>query len=266
MTRIRATAAAGRVRVTASGGPFAVRTLNSRPVPDGREAGRPTARVALVGTQALLLAGDTVEIELDIQPGVALEVVEVAATVAYRGAAPAHWRVRARVAADSRLIWIAEPFIVATGADVHRDSRFELAESAVLCLRETLVLGRSGESGGALRNRTGISQAGTPLLVEDLDLSDERSRSRPGSLSTARVLDSMLLAGRRAPDQPPLPAGARFELAGPGTLGRVRCAQTADSPVTEWARRWRAAVLTAGQHELARWVTAARCPAGSPDR
>lgn len=257
MTRIQATAVAGRVRVTVAGGPFAVRTLTARPGhlrPDhaDQEPGPATARVALVATQALLLAGDTVEIELDVEPGVALEVVEVAATVAYRGAAPAHWQVRARVAAGSRLIWFAEPFIVAAGADVCRDSRFELAESAVLCLRETLVLGRSGESGGALRNRTAISRADTPLLVEDLDLSDRESRSWPGTLGTARVLDSVLLAGCRAPAQPPLPAGARFELAGPATLGRVRRAQTADSPVAEWARRWRDAALTAGEHELAR--------------
>ena len=278
MTRIRASGAGGRVRVTASGGPFAVRMLTPRPVQNGAGdddlgavsalPARPaqSARVALVGTQALLLAGDTVEIDLVVDPGVALDVVEVAATVAYGGSAPAHWRVRGEIAADSRLIWSAEPFIVAAGADVHRDSRFELADSAVLFLRETLVLGRSGESGGRLRSRSEITLAGAALLVEDLDLTEEHLRSRPGQLGGSRVLDSVLLAGRRAPAQPALPAGTRFELAGPGTLGRVLRGQTADSPVAGWAGRWRDAALAAHPGSRTRRVTGERCPAGSPPR
>ena len=244
MTRIEATAALGQVRIDSSGGPFAVHMLTAMAGDPDRQASRPTARIALVGTQALLLAGDDVEIDVEVGPGVALDVVEVAATVAYRGSAPARWRVRADLATDSRLIWSAEPFIVAAGADVDRDSRFELAESAVLCLRETLVLGRSGESGGRLRTRSAVNRAGKPLLIEDLDLTDQRARSRPGLLGNARVLDSVLLAGCRAPQQPVLPPDCRFELAGPGTLGRVRRGGTADSPVAGWARCWREAVRT----------------------
>ena len=57
--------------------------------------------------------------------------------------------------------------MVADGADVLRTLELDLDGSATLRLRETLVLGRSGEVGGRLRTRTGIRIDGEPVLLED---------------------------------------------------------------------------------------------------
>lgn len=153
-------------------------------------------RVGLVGARALLLAGDDVELEVDVAAGCALELVEIAATVAYDGrGGSASWTTRAGV--RGRFVWDAQPFVVADGARVERDLSVDLAPGGVLAVRETIVWGRSGESGGALRSRTRVEVAGDPLLVEDLDLRDPAVRTSPAVLGDHRVLDTVLVAGTR---------------------------------------------------------------------
>ena len=39
-----------------------------------------------------------------------------------------------------------------------------------MCVRETVVLGRTGESGGAVRIRNQVRTRSGPLLVEELNL------------------------------------------------------------------------------------------------
>ncbi len=230
MTRLRATTAGPRVRVDSSGGPLAVRTLS---------ADATSARVAFVATQALLLAGDHVEVGVEVGAGITLDIVEVAGTVAYDAAGVrSSWSIRASVGESGRLIWRGEPFVVASGANVTRCSDVMLAPGATAVIRETLVLGRSGEVGGALFNRTRVNWSGTPLLAEDLDLSAAADRSRPGLLGAARVVDAALFLGERAPDLPNVPLGHRFDLAGPGTLARVLRSDLAGSPVPAWFSAW----------------------------
>jgi len=148
-------------------------------------------RVALVPEGAVLLAGDHVTVSVRVPSGRTLELVEPGGTVAYamRGAR-ARWDVSVVVEAGARLVWHGEPFVVAEGADVDRTLTAELGSRAALVLRETLVLGRSGERPGRLRTATRVTRAGSPLLVEDLDCAT--------GLGPHRVLDQVLRVGTAA--------------------------------------------------------------------
>lgn len=152
-----------------------------------------SARICLVPTSALLLAGDHVKVRVDVGPDAHLEVVETAGTVAYdmRNASPgpgsARWDVEIRVADGGSLRWEALPLIVATGADVLRCTTVRLGAGAALWLRETLVLGRSGEAGGRVRSRLDVRRE-VPVLVETTDSADFGSR----------VVDSLLVIGHES--------------------------------------------------------------------
>lgn len=238
MTRIAVRTAAGRARLTLTGdGPIAPRLLQVE------ENG---ARVGLVATSALLLGGDHVEIDVEVGPGAWLEIIETAGTVAYDAAgALSSWQVRIRIAEGGLLIWHAEPFVVSRGANVRRSTEIQLAEHAVACLRESIVLGRTGETGGAVRSTLSAWHRQRPLLVEDLDLSEHAERGLPGIIGTARVLDTVSLLGMRAPDVPELPPGLRFELDQPGTLARCLTSGLALSPLSAVATGWAAAAAQA---------------------
>ncbi|WP_264031645.1 urease accessory protein UreD [Cellulosimicrobium sp. SH8] len=237
VTRVGAYREAGRVRCDLRPGALSPRVLSTGPG---------VARVALVATRALLLGGDRVRVEVHVGEGVELELVEVSGTVAYAGRGrSASWDVDVRVDAGGLLVWDALPFVVADGADVERTTRVSLAdggargERGVALLRETLVLGRTGEVGGRLRSRTRVDLSapgatrtpavvertgesaapdgsfpawqGDPrrprcareLFVEDLDLGDDRAL--PGILGDVRVVDSVLCLGTRPPTPVPVP-------------------------------------------------------------
>ena len=152
-------------------------------------------RVALVPEQAVLLADDSVSVWVRVGAGRALEIVEPGGTVAYamRGR-QARWDTTVEIEAGGSLVWHGEPFVVAAGADVRRSLTADLAAGTSLVLRETLVLGRSGEVPGRLRCRTDVTRDGSPLLVEELD-------SATG-LGPHRVLDQVLRLGRSAEPGP----------------------------------------------------------------
>ena len=180
--------------------------------PDGR-----TVRIALVGARALLLSGDRVVVEVHVGSGCALDLVEVAATVAYdgRGGPVATWSTDIHLGTGARLRWEAEPLVVADGARVERSTHVDLAVGAVARLRETLVLGRSGETGGSVLLRTRARLAGRPLLAEDLDLRDPRVRRSPAVLGTHRRIVTSTVLGER------VEAPGALQLQGPGSLVRT---------------------------------------------
>ena len=234
MTRIEVARAAGRARCAVEGDVLSPRVLSSDD--DG-------ARVALVAAGALLLGGDAVVIDVVVGAGAWLEVVETAGTVAYPGPT-ASWTVRARLGEGAVLVWEGLPFVVAQGADVQRCTTVALDAGARAVLRETIVLGRAGERGGAIRLRTDVTLAGRDLLVEDLDLSPSAreapgvlgvgvsgvgvsgsgSPGTPGAGGAARVLDVVSAFGFRPDDAPWAAASTgvthRFDLAGPGAVVR----------------------------------------------
>jgi len=183
-----------RVRVTARGGPFRVVTL---------AAGDGAARVALVPTRALLLAGDAVEVECEVGDGLTLHVQETSGTVAYdmRGGSAA-WSFTAWVGVGSRLVLDALPWVSSGGSHVTRTTSIELDAAATLLARETLVLGRSGERPGALQSRTTITRQARPLLVEEL---------RSEHVAPHRVLDSVLAVGTCEEPPPGGPSPFRLE-------------------------------------------------------
>lgn len=174
-----------------------------------------SARIALVPEGALLLAGDAIEIDVTVDPGAELELVETAGTVAFdmRGG-QARWDVRADVRPGAALRWGGLPFVVAAGAEVSRATRIRCATGARLTMRETLVLGRHGEAPGVLRQSTTvIEETGRPLLVESLPLDTATS---PLLLGGHRVLTSVLTLGSAVDDT--LAEEHRFDLDEPGAV------------------------------------------------
>lgn len=195
-----------------------------------------------MATSAVLVAGDDVVVDVRVGPGAWLEVVETSGTVAYNAfGAPSRWTARISVADGARLTWLGEPFVVSGGANVERVTTVDLASTGTALLRETVVLGRAGETGGAVDVRTTVRHGGAPLLVERLDLTDAGERARPGLLGPHRVVDTVTALGWRPAPTPQLPAGQRFDLAGEGGLVRSLGATTHDSPVAAVARLWSSA-------------------------
>ena len=238
MTFVGIAARPGRAALRLSASQLAAKVIS---------AGPEHARIGLVATTALLLGGDHVLVEVDVGAGCTLELVEMAGVVAYHGrGASSSWTVRATVGERARLLWHGEPFVVSDGADVRRSTSVELGSGAVAVLRETLVLGRSGEQGGRLVSTMSVRLGGVPLLSEELAVTGERPTV--GVLGTTRgsphrVVDSALALGCRALDPPKADVpGTRFDLDGPGTVLRWTGTDLAPSPIpVAWQRernRW----------------------------
>ncbi|NMO00107.1 urease accessory protein UreD [Gordonia sp. TBRC 11910] len=192
-----------------------------------------SAEVALVAGGALLLGGDRVDIEITVGAGCRLELADVGGTVAYDAQGdPSSWSVRIVVDDTASLYWHGLPMVVADGADVERSTRMALAPNAHAVLRETVVLGRSGEVGGRLRTRTDVERGGVPVVVESVEV--RPGRREPGVLGAHRVLDTVLAVGFR----PPVGA-ADLRLEQPGALARFLGSQTHRSELDEVWRRWR---------------------------
>ena len=207
-------------------------------------------RIALVGVCATLLAGDDLRVEVRVGPGVHLELVEPAGLVAYdaRGGHQ-RWAADVHVATGGSLVWAAAPMVVAGGADVHRSTVLDLDEGARVLVSETLVLGRTGEEGGALRSTLRCALDRRDLLVEDLDLRAPALRSAPGILGDRRVLGTVALLGARPADLSSPPETA---LARPGAIARALAghAHEADAALRGTWDRWRELIARPGGHEL----------------
>jgi urease accessory protein len=170
----------------------------------------------------MLVGGDALTVDVEVGEGCALLLEDIGGTLAYPGEGRrSAFDVRIRVAPGGSLTWRAHPFVIADGAAVDRSLMITLGAEAVLRLRETLVLGRSGERGGALRSALRARAGdGSPLLLEDLDL--DGRRPVPGLLGAHRVLDSVLMLGRRPAAGSAVPAGADvLHLEAPGALARA---------------------------------------------
>lgn len=182
------------------------------------DSGPQHARVALVPDGALLLAGDAIRFDVEVGPGVRLELVEPAGTVAFdmRGA-EATWDVHLDLAQDATLVWAGEPFVVAAGARVRRSTSVRLDTGSRLALRETVVLGRHQERGGLLEQSWSAYGPGqVPLLVEQLVL--DESAHRPGILGGHRALGSVVALGVAVADE--VCVAGRLDLEHGGTVWR----------------------------------------------
>jgi urease accessory protein len=200
--------------------------LRAQRVPDGPHG----PRVGLVATTALLLGGDEVELAVELGPDAQLDLFDVAGTVAYHGRGrPAGWRTTVTLAEGASLTYAGQPFVVSDGADVTRTLRLDVAGSARLRLRETLVLGRTGQVGGRVRSRTDLRVGGQEVWREDTDLDPAGIRDLPGLLGGRRVVDTVLSVGRPACS---ISGAVAYALAGgAGTVTRYLGTDLAQSPL-----------------------------------
>jgi urease accessory protein len=193
-------------------------------------SGPDRCRIGLLATTALLLGGDVVELDVRVGPGARLDLFDVAGTVAYHGrGAPAAWHVRFALAEGAGLTYAGEPFVVADGADVTRTLDVDLAPGAAAALRDTVVLGRSGQRGGRLRSLTSVRRDGRPVLLEDQRLDPDGLRDAPGLLGAHRVIDTVTWLGPAQPE--PTTATTYALLDGAGTLARWLGVSLAASPL-----------------------------------
>ncbi|GAA1487841.1 urease accessory protein UreD [Brachybacterium sacelli] len=202
------------------------------------------AHVALVAGGAMLVGGDHVGVDVHVGSGCALDLEDVGGAVAYPTEnGRSRFDVRIRVDDGATLVWRAHPFVIADGAAVDRDMTVELGAGAALCLRETLVLGRTGERGGEIRSRLRArNTGGSPLHLEDLDLSGRRPAV--GVVGAHRVLDSVILLGRRPTDPVETdghPAPVVLHLEAPGAIARTVADTThrtgLDAVFTQWSEK-----------------------------
>jgi urease accessory protein len=235
-TRIEVALAGERARITTlANGEF----IAARP----QQIAGNYARVALVGINMALLAGDVVDLRVRVGVGAVLEIIEPTGLVAYNAEGRrSTWGLRAAVGAGATLIWRGAPFIAALGSNAHRFTEVMLEPDAHALLKETLVLGRSAESGVCLRSRTDVSRDGQALLVEEL-LLDEETGVLPGIVAPSRVVGTVTAAGWRPQGDEASPH--RLELAGPGALFRAlapaaHCAEDLMEPLFQ---DWRGQAL-----------------------
>lgn len=198
------------------------------------------ATVSLMPEGALLLAGDAIAIDVFVGPGVRLELVEPAGTVAYAmDGGRASWDVAIELAPAATLVWAGEPFIVAEGATVDRSTTIRQGVGASMAWRETVVLGRYAERPGSLHQELRVTgQNDVPLLLEELEVGPASSRLLLGG---ARALGSVLVLGHRLPAEVVSGSGTRLELEGDGTLVRHLAA---DAHRATSAAIWAAAHLS----------------------
>ena len=119
-----------------------------------------------------LVAGDRLDVNIDLDPGAHALVTTPAAGKVYRGdeRPAATVRQQLRVGAGASLEWFPQETIVFEGGRVELETRVELAEGAAFLGWELCCLGRpaAGEAfaAGACRQRFELWRAGRPLCLE----------------------------------------------------------------------------------------------------
>lgn len=190
---------------------------------------RPTGddRVHLVHGAGGPLGGDAFALEIGVAPDARLRVRSAGATLVQPGGGgSARWDVAAEVGSGGRLDWAPEPTVVCDAAGLRSSLRVDLAAGAGAVLREIVVLGRHGESGGRYRGEVSVDVDGAPLLAHTtiLDGADP-ALCGPAGTAGERAVGMLVLAGAAATG--PLPGGAGdgpglrwvwTELDGPGRV------------------------------------------------
>ena len=232
-TRIRVERGSGRLRTELVVGKLAPRLIS-------RDETR--AHVGMTAAEMILLDADEVHLQVEVGAGCALRLEDIGGMVAYprkrpeQPGPPAQWHVDLRLEQDARLIWEGLPFVIAQDADVLRRTQVDLADGARALIRETLVWGRSGETGGRLRSITHAADPGGDLLLEDVEA--DAGQPAPGILGEHRVLDSLIALGFE-----PKTAPGDLVLAQPGAVARHLGAQTHTSGLDARLRDWSEALL-----------------------
>ena len=162
------------------------------------------AHIALTQTAAMLVTGDDVSLEVSVGAGAGLLLRELSATVAHPATVPARQRISIDVAPGGVLIMLEQPLVIAAGASVQRVLEIELAQTAVVLHRDTMVLGRHAEAPGDATICQRVTRDGAPVLEETLMTADRAATASPAVLGGARAVGTLALYGVRPPgDLPP---------------------------------------------------------------
>ena len=184
-------------------------------------------RVHLVQAAGGPLGGDELGVTVRLVPGTGIQVHSAAATVVQPGVtgAPARWTVTAELGDAATLDWHPEPTVICDDAELHSSLAIALHGSARAVLRETVVLGRSGQRGGRFRGELVAERDGVPLLAHTLLLDGaDPALTGPAGTASAHVVGTLAVLGEGF-DGPPVGAGeqpglrwACSALDGPGWL------------------------------------------------
>jgi urease accessory protein len=240
--------ARARVAVVADGrGGTRLAVLRGEPPLLLRRTGPPArvVEVHLVGGAAGPLGGDRLSLEVDVEPGAALVVRAVAASIALpdRAGAQSRVEVTARVAAGGQLTWLPEPLIAAAGCRHAAVTTVEVDDGGWLCWREELVCGRHGEQPGDARLTSVVRLGGRTLLRQDLAVGPAAPGwDGPAVLGDARATGSVLVVNpaEEARSTTLGPTAALMPLAGPAMLATatgadLRRVRERLDPVVRWA-------------------------------
>ncbi|WP_369201380.1 urease accessory protein UreD [Streptomyces sp. PU-14G] len=172
-------------------------TRAKEPEPAAAHRGVP-ARVSVAAGAAGPIGGDELRLEVEVGAGSVLVLGEVSPSLLLPGreGSPSTMRVRIRVARGGTLVWLPEPLIAARGCDHVNEVRVDLADGAALLMREEVVLGRHGETGGRVRLSTRVRRSGRALFCQDLELG-AGSGGTPVVAGGHRAVGSLLVADPR---------------------------------------------------------------------
>lgn len=221
ITAVRDSRGVTSLPVLESGGPLALRRT--------RATSPGSARVTVVGAMSAPLGGDRLTIEVRAEPGTRLTVDSAAATVALPGPGPAtepaRYDVLLTAGEGAGLHWLPEQLISAHGSELIMRTTVELAPTARLVLREEQILGRHGETAGALFSRLTVRRAGRPLLDQQVAYGPGAPGGwdGPAVLGGHRAVGQLLVVepsfDERAPESRLLgPTAVVTRLAGPAVL------------------------------------------------
>jgi urease accessory protein len=196
-----------------------------------RRHGR-SAEVALVAGRAMLLPGDDVRIRIAVGAGCALTLVDIGGLVVYGRPGEAgdasQWHARVDLQPGAHLTWEGLPTVITDAGSLTRSLTITLAAGSSAVLRETLVLGRTGERGGRLTADMDVSDAIGPLVRETLEVRGDSPV--PGILGPNRVMDSVIAVGDQA-SVADVAGATRLELERGGTVVRYLGDAAHESPL-----------------------------------
>lgn len=165
---------------------------------------RAANRLYIVSGAATPIGGDDTTLQLDLGPGVGLEVSAVSAAVARPGGAEATSRtcVIATLAEGSSLAWSPPSGIAAQGSHHRSEVSIALSGDATCWWREGVVLGRVGEGPGVWESFLNVTRDGMAVLRHHSVLgAPGRGMDGPAVIDDARAVVTLAGLGVLAPDQ-----------------------------------------------------------------
>ena len=152
--------------------------------------------LCLVGTAAGPLPGDDLGLAIAIADHARADLQATGASIAQgRSGERATTAMHASIGNYAHLRANPGPLIVCRGAAVDVTVTLKLTPTAHVEWHELVVLGRTGEEGGAVTLNWDVTRAGRPVLRQTIDLADPILRAWNGMTSGCRVLASVLLSG-----------------------------------------------------------------------